>query len=54
MLFQWSKIWSLKKQIEDKESLNSYETETVEFLDHINFDNDDFDDNAIDYMAESI
>ena len=28
--------------------------EAVEFLDHINVDNGDFDDNAIDYIAESI
>ena len=28
--------------------------ETVEFLDHVNFDNGDFDDNAINYIAQSI
>ena len=28
--------------------------EAVEFLDHINVDNGDFDDNAIDYIVESI
>ena len=28
--------------------------EAVEFLDHINFDNGNFDDNAIDYIVESI
>ena len=27
--------------------------EAVEFLYHINFDNGDFDDNAIDYVSES-
>ena len=43
-----------KRQIEDKETSNSYETEAVEFLDHINVDNGDFDDNAIDYIAEFI
>ena len=41
-------------QIEDKESSNCYEMEAVEFLDHINFDNGNFDDNAIDYIVESI
>ena len=43
-----------KRQIEDKESSNSYEMEAVEFLDHINFDDGDFDYNAIDNKAESI
>ena len=43
-----------KNKIEDKESSNSYEIEAVEFLDHINFDNGDFDENAIDYIAECI
>ena len=28
--------------------------EAVEFLDHVHFDNGDFDDNAIDYIEESI
>ena len=41
-------------QIEDKESSNCYEMEAVEFLDHINFDNGNFDDNAINYIVESI
>ena len=28
--------------------------EAVEFLDHINFANGDFDDNAIDYISEKL
>ena len=43
-----------KNTIEDKESSSSYEMEAIEFLDHINFDNGDFDDNVIDYIAEII
>ena len=43
-----------KTKIVDKESSNSYEMEAVEFLDHIHFDNGDFDDTAINYIAESI
>ena len=42
-----------KRQIEDKESSNSYGIETVEFLHDINFENGDFDDNVIDHIVES-
>ena len=43
-----------KTKIVDKESSNSYEMEAVEYLDHINFDNGDFDDNAIYNTEDSI
>ena len=55
LLIKRTKIKKIKKrQIEDKESSNSYEMEAVEFLDHINVDNGDFDDNAIDYISEKL
>ena len=43
-----------KVQIEDKTVSDSYDMEAVEFLDHINFDTPDFDDDEIDYIEESI
>ena len=35
-------------------SSDYHDMEAIEFLDHIHFDNGDFDDNAIDYIEESI
>ena len=43
-----------KLQIEDNTVSHSYDMEAVEFLDHINFDTPDFDDDEIDYIEESI
>ena len=43
-----------KVQIEDKIMSHSYDMEAVEFLDHINFDTPDFEDDEIDYIEESI
>ena len=43
-----------KRQLEYKESSSTYEMEAVEFVDNINVDSGDFDDNVIDYIAESI
>ena len=43
-----------KVQIEDKTVSDSHDMEAVEFLDHINFDTPDFDDDEIDYIEESI
>ena len=43
-----------KLQIEDKKDSYSYDMEAVEFLNHINFENIDFDDDEIDYVEESI
>ena len=41
-------------QLELTKSSDYHDIEAVEFLDHINFDNGDFDDDAIDYIEESI
>ena len=41
-------------QSELKKSSDYHDIEAVEFLDHIHFDNGDFDDNTIDYIEESI
>ena len=54
LLFQRSKNWRIKKTIENKESSHPYERESIKFVDNINFDNDDFDDNVIDYVEECI
>ena len=43
-----------KVQIEDKKVSHSYAMKAVEFLNHINFDTLDFDDDEIDYIEESI
>ena len=43
-----------KVQIEDKIVSHSYDIDAVEFLDHINFDTPDFEDDWIDYIEESI
>ena len=43
-----------KRQLEDKDSSHSNDINTVDFLNHVNFDNGDFDDNAIDYIEECI
>ena len=43
-----------KVQIEDKTVSHSYDMEAVEFLDHINFDTPDFEDDEIDYIEEYI
>ena len=40
--------------MEDEKLLHSYDMEAVEFLDHINFDSTDFEDDEIDYIEESI
>ena len=39
-----------KLQIEDKTVSHYYDIEAVEFLDHINFDTPDFEDDEIDYI----
>ena len=55
LLMKRSKIQQMKKgQIEDKEISNSCKIKTVEFSDYTNFDNGNFDDNAINYILESI
>ena len=41
-------------QLELKKSSDYHDIEAVEFLDHINFDNGDFDDNVIDNIEEYI
>ena len=41
-------------QLELKKSSNYHDIEAVAFLDHINFDNGDFDDDNIDYISETI
>ena len=40
-------------QLELKKSSEYHDIEAVEFLDHINFDNGDFDDDEIDYIEET-
>ena len=41
-------------QLQDLESSIPYDTEAVKYLDHINFENADFDDNEIDYIEQYI
>ena len=41
-------------QLEVKKSLHYHDIEAVEFLDYINFDNGDLDDDSIDYLSETI
>ena len=41
-------------QLEFKKSSNYHDIEAVAFLDHIIFDNGDFDDDNIDYISETI
>ena len=41
-------------QLEVKKSSDYHDIEAVEFLDHINFDNGDLDDDTIDYLSETI
>ena len=41
-------------QLELKKNSNYHDIEAVAFLDHINFDNGDFDDDNIDYISETI
>ena len=48
------KIDSLNRLIRSQKSSDCHDMEGVEFLDHINFDNGHFDDNAINYIEESI
>ena len=43
-----------KVQIEDKTVSHSYDMEAVKFLDHIDFDTPDFEDDEIDHIEESI
>ena len=43
-----------KVHIEDKTLSHSYDMEAVEFLDNINFDTPDFEDDEVDYIEESI
>ena len=40
--------------LQDEKSSVPYDTEAVEYLDHINFKNADFDDNEHDYIEQSI
>ena len=39
-------------QLQDEESSVPYDAEALEYLDHINFENADFDDNEIDYIEQ--
>ena len=39
--------------LQDEESSVPYDAEAVEYLDHINFENADFDDNENDYISLS-
>ena len=41
-------------QLQDEESSAPYDAEALEYFDHINFENADFDDNEIDYIEQSI
>ena len=41
-------------QLQDEESSDPYDAEALEYLDHINYENADFDDNEIDYIEQSI
>ena len=43
-----------KLQIEDKSVSHSYAMEAVEFLEYINFESPDFDDDETDYIEQSI
>ena len=43
-----------KLQIENKTVSHYYDMETVEFLDYLNFDTPDFEDDKICYIEESI
>ena len=43
-----------KLQIEDKTVSHPYDMESVEFLDHINCDTPDFEDDEFDYIEKSI
>ena len=40
--------------MEDKNVSHSYDMEAVEFLDHINFESTDLDDDESDYIEDSI
>ena len=40
-------------QLQDEESSVPYDAEVLEYLDHINFENADFDDNENDYISLS-
>ena len=57
MIFIVSTINNLKcekNQWQDKENSHFYDIDAVEFLDHLNFENNGFDDNEIDYLVDSI
>ena len=41
-------------QLQDLESSVPYDTEAVKYLDHINFENADFDDNENDYIEPRV
>ena len=41
-------------QLQDVESSVPYDTEAVEYFDHTNVENADFDDNDNDYIEQSI
>ena len=43
-----------KLQIEDKKVSHSYDMEAVEFLDYINSQSSDIEDDGIDYILDSI
>ena len=40
--------------MEDKTLSHSYDMEAVEFLDHINFESPDFNDDEINYIKQAI
>ena len=48
------KIDPSNKSIRSKKNSDYHDIEAFEFLDHINVDNSDFDDDVIDYVEESI
>ena len=41
-----------KGHLEDNDNLNLHDMATVQFLDKLNFDNGDLDDDEIDYIEE--
>ena len=43
-----------KGQLEDNDNLNLHDMATVQFLDQLNFDNGDLDDDEIEYIEELI
>jgi len=43
-----------KRDLEDNKNLNLHDMATVQFLDELNFDNGDLDDDEMDYIEEFI